>query len=407
MQQIPKLVALVAVVLLAMPLSAGPQGTDPERVPCPTCRGSGAVKIPCPACEGSGKGRCVECLAIDPVDLLVKRIALLRYIDPERVPEAEAALEKAREAEEAMEKLNRQLGMALGKREPGRLACPASCARGRSILNRGHACLACGQKGSIECRACKGKGKSRCAECRGKKRRTVACPECVGSGHTTGAASSAADASVCPWCDDVKVRPCGTCVVSRRLESACLGCGDAKDSPCTKCAGTGKAPCNKCGATGDLSSYFRSPLERKSNRCDQCRETGVLPCTECVKGRVPCRTCEGKGGGRTFCPSCWNLKKVPCAGCRDGTGHAWRVVGNRWCDADAGEAGVRLLEEGLRREEDLVRAKLAAFEGEVRDRQGLEKRLQADLAKLRKELARERRRLEPEGADQSPKQKTR
>lgn len=286
-------------------------------IECATCKGKGHALQECLACEGAKQIACPSCQAFSWA-------GLTRELASERSTSlAEADIAKLLESFRVLRTTRREL---LGEQAPGAAPCPATCSKGRSLLNRGLPCKYCDAKGNLPCRACQKKGVQRCATCEGRGRVERACEDCLGTGRRPDPAGIAPQQrGACPACSGKGSWACAECDEHGFADAACRACNGEGRVPCPKCLGTRQKPCAKCSATGDLSSYLAA---KSGNRCDACNAKGRVACDACETGSVACGACKGKGHMPQRCLACGVSRVRPCIGCAGGSFRAWELAGS-------------------------------------------------------------------------------
>jgi len=118
------------------------------------------------------------------------------------------------------------------------------------------------------------------------------------------------------------VKTCAQCNGTGVIREKCPDCVRGKVI-CDKCEGRGFFVCKACGGKGKfVCPACKGHPIIKSKRgvkilCATCKGTGSIDCGACVKGRCDCPACIG---GRMRCPTCGGkgYRDVPCPSCTGG-----------------------------------------------------------------------------------------
>ena len=335
--------------------------------------------LDCAECSASRKAPCITCVDEWDRPVFERRRQLLQSIDPLQALMLEVERDRAR-----LEALLGTLG-ASEQLEPGQLACGAHGSLPAGARRIG-TCKLCRDKRHQPCPTCRGKGVTSCTACAGKGSRAVACPECAGAGASPDPLADRKRAlDVCPWCSGEQLRACLECDDDGHQARDCSDCLGAMRRVCLTCNGTAEAYCGQCFGTGRILEQGR-----KKARCPTCKGQGVQECQACFGGKADCTTCAEKGHGSFPCESCFGTKKILCAGCALGRGHAWEITGDRLLAADRVEDAFACFEVALRREEARAEAALAALEDE-KVRKARKRELERATKGLRRKLQEARR----------------
>ncbi len=357
---------------------------DPTVV-CVTCDGQGAALLDCDHCGGDGKGPCLDCVPRRGLGWVERDLRVLRIVDPEKAKKVQAQLD---DVQASLDKFNLDFGLGLGSISPGVKPCPASCIRGKSLINRGHECLYCNAKGKVDCSPCKGKGEVPCQVCQRKKRRKTTCVECIGSGRSFPHDLETRRPVDCPWCLGRSLRNCGQCAGLAELEDECQPCAGSGKAACTKCLGTQRMPCRPCSGTGDLSGFVG-----KSGRCLTCKHKGFTKCGECKRGVADCANCEGTGTKKGPCLHCKGRLYTLCGGCDDGSSRAWLDAADRFLTQGDAKAAVEHIEVAIQRTESRHELAYSGLVGTNEDRRKLKRTQASELKVLKKRLSKAAKKL--------------
>ena len=152
-----------------------------------------------------------------------------------------------------------------------------------------------------QCQGCGGRGENQCTRCSGQGQYT--CTGCQGDGT-----------------------------------NRCFTCGGSKTIQCGTCSGRGTHMIHQSRQVYDsATNSYHTEYYTENQRCSSCGGQGSTTCTGCYgKGTVDCSICFGSGKER--CTGCSGSGKITCSTCR-GTGikhetqtischvtHRWQVV---------------------------------------------------------------------------------
>ncbi len=246
--------------------------------PCHVCKGTGARQMKALTLKGEVidqtvvGGKCTVCKGTGRI--------------PARALDDEIAREEARSlqafvAEQKKRGLEETRGLWLPE---GLYAALGPSEQSAMRKAAGTACARCWGFGSFACDSCNGAGVLACPNENCASGIEI-CPDCKGTGRTTGTRGATSVQSRCASCNSTGKRTCQECMGKGFL--ACETCQGHGEMLCKTCKGTGEAPlCTKCQGDGVIE-------------CARCSGSGTykgMPCESCKgAGRFLCKSCNGAG----------------------------------------------------------------------------------------------------------------